>query len=172
MTDLLGWAVENATGRKLAQLISELLWQPLGVESDADLTVDSEGSARAAGGLCVTVRDLARVGVLLTQQDTSPVPQAWLQDMLTGGDTEKFARGAFAPAFEGLMSRPAYRDCWIADAETETLCAMGVFGQNLWVDRKNQVVVAKMSSQETGQDVGRTTTSLRGYREVARLLAE
>ncbi|TKA55884.1 hypothetical protein B0A55_13683 [Friedmanniomyces simplex] len=34
-TDLLGWIVEAATGKKLAELIGELLWKPMGAESEA-----------------------------------------------------------------------------------------------------------------------------------------
>jgi hypothetical protein len=34
-TDLLGWAIERATGRPVAELYSDLLWRPLGAEADA-----------------------------------------------------------------------------------------------------------------------------------------
>jgi CubicO group peptidase (beta-lactamase class C family) len=59
-TDLLGWVIERATGRRYAELMSELLWKRIGAEYPAYVTVDRLGAPRAAGGLCVTVRDLAR----------------------------------------------------------------------------------------------------------------
>src|SRR3954471_23961271 len=46
-TDLLGWAIERATGARFARLMSEQLWQPIGAERDAYITVDCRGAARA-----------------------------------------------------------------------------------------------------------------------------
>src|SRR5262245_6083557 len=60
-TDLLGWALERATGERYADLMSELLWKPLGAARSAYITVDRLGAPRCAGGVCTTVRDLARV---------------------------------------------------------------------------------------------------------------
>jgi len=45
-TDLLGWVIERATGRRYADLMSELIWQPLGAERSAYITVDSLGAPR------------------------------------------------------------------------------------------------------------------------------
>lgn len=64
-TDLLGWAVERATGRAFPDLLGELVWVPLGAEHDAALTLDWHGAPRCAGGLCASARDLARLGQLL-----------------------------------------------------------------------------------------------------------
>ena len=61
-SDLLGIVVERASGRRYADLMSERLWMPMGAKADALVTVDSEGTARAAGGVSVAARDLARVG--------------------------------------------------------------------------------------------------------------
>jgi CubicO group peptidase (beta-lactamase class C family) len=44
-TDLLGWVIERATGRRYADLMSELLWKPAGTER---ATSPSIGSARRA----------------------------------------------------------------------------------------------------------------------------
>ena len=66
-TDLLGWVIERATGRRYADLMSELLWKPIGAAHSAYITVDRLGAPRCAGGVCATVGDLARVGQLLVQ---------------------------------------------------------------------------------------------------------
>ena len=60
-SDLLGWILERVSGRRLVDLMSELLWAPMGAEFDAYVTVDRLGAPRTAGGLCVTLRDLGRV---------------------------------------------------------------------------------------------------------------
>jgi len=66
-TDLLGWVIERATGRRYADLVSELLWRPLGAERSAYITVDRLGAPRCAGGFCATARDLARVGQMMVE---------------------------------------------------------------------------------------------------------
>jgi CubicO group peptidase (beta-lactamase class C family) len=43
-TDLLGWVVERATGRSFAQLMSDLLWQPVGAVDEAYTTEDRAGA--------------------------------------------------------------------------------------------------------------------------------
>ena len=62
LTDVLGWVLERAGGARLHELIARELWQPMGAEFDAEVTVDGHGNAMADGGVCATLRDLARFG--------------------------------------------------------------------------------------------------------------
>ena len=64
-TDMLGWVLERASGTRMAELVSSLIWVPLGAEHDADITCDPVGSAIHDGGMSATARDLARFGQLL-----------------------------------------------------------------------------------------------------------
>ncbi|KAF7186846.1 6-aminohexanoate-dimer hydrolase [Pseudocercospora fuligena] len=65
-TDLLGWVLERASGMKLSSLLQKYLWEPLGCESPALITLDRpEGLGRAAGGICATLRDTARIAQML-----------------------------------------------------------------------------------------------------------
>src|SRR5580700_1880832 len=83
-TDMLGWACERASGIRMADLISTLIWQPIGAERDAEVTCDPLGSAVHDGGISATARDLARFGQLLADDGWSQgqpvVPAAWLAD--------------------------------------------------------------------------------------------
>lgn len=47
-TDLLGWVIERAAGARYADLMSELLWRPMGAERSAYITVDRLGAPRVA----------------------------------------------------------------------------------------------------------------------------
>ena len=67
-SDLLGWVIERATGARYADLMSELVWKPAGAERSAYITVDRLGAPRCAGGMCTTLRDLARVGLWVLEQ--------------------------------------------------------------------------------------------------------
>ena len=67
LTDVLGWCLERATGEPLASLFSSRIWQPMGAGHDADLLLGPGGFPLADGGLCVTLGDLARFGLMFLQ---------------------------------------------------------------------------------------------------------
>lgn len=50
--------------------------------------------------------------------------------------------------------------------------AMGIHGQNLFVDPDNELVIAKFSSHNDENDVERVLTTHRGEAEIRRLLTE
>src|SRR5687768_1681572 len=41
-SDLLGWIIERAAGRRYADLMSDLIWKPMGAQHDAIVTIDKE----------------------------------------------------------------------------------------------------------------------------------
>ena len=164
-TDLLGWVIENATGRRYADLLSELLWKPAGAEYPAYITVDRLGAPRAAGGVCTTLRDLARVGLLMIER-----PSAWIEDLERGGDARAWAQGDLAAYFGGLPL--AYRSFWYAlEGAAPLLFAYGIHGQFLFVDRRNELVAAKFSSQAAPMDAARIGLMMRAVSEMRKLLA-
>lgn len=147
-SDLLGIIVERAEGQPYAELMSEKLWKPLGAKRDGFVTVDKEGSARAAGGISVAARDLARVGEMMRQGGTAEgrriVPQAWVEDTIHGGDAQAWQRGDMV----NLFPNGRYRNKWYQSGNsTNAYCGIGIHGQWLYVDQKAEVVIAKMSSQ-------------------------
>ena len=173
-TDLLGWVIERASGRRYADLVSELLWRPMGAERSAYITVDRLGAPRAAGGFCATARDLARVGQLLVDGGTCDGRQVlsprWIEDLADGGDAAAWARGDFVGYFPGLPMR--YRNQWyVLDGPRPMLFCVGVHGQNLFVDRAAGIVIAKMSSQALPMDAPRLTLTMRGIDALRRHLA-
>ncbi len=66
-TAILGVVIERATKKPYAQYLTETLWQPLQMEQDASVTLDSRkrGHAKSYGGLTTSARDLARIGMLI-----------------------------------------------------------------------------------------------------------
>jgi CubicO group peptidase (beta-lactamase class C family) len=169
-TDLLGWAIERATGRRYADLVSELLWQPMGAERSAYITVDRLGAPRCAGGFCCTARDLARVGLLFAEGGTYPengavVPESWLNDIVTGGDKAAWDQGAGAENYSDLPMR--YRSQWyVLERAAPMAFAIGVFGQSLYVDRENQFVMAKLSCQALPVDLDKKMLTIRAAEAV------
>ncbi len=154
-TDLLAWIIERAAGARYADLMSQHLWQPMGAETSAYITVDRLGAPRAAGGMCVTVRDLARVGLLVANRGnrgTSQVlPNRWVEDVLNNGDPAAWASGDFAEYFPGRDMH--YRNKWYVErGDSPMMFCIGIHGQNLYVFPEQQLVVAKMSSRPAPLD--------------------
>jgi len=156
-TDLLGWVIERAAGRRFADLMSELVWQPSGAERSAYITVDRLGAPRCAGGMCTTARDLARVGQAMVD---GKLPKAWIDDIESNGDPAAWQAGPFVELFPGAPMH--YRTKWyVRRGASPALFGFGIHGQLLFVDRRNRVVVAKFSSQELPLDAQRIPASLR-----------
>ena len=165
--DVLGLLVERASGRRYAEVMSELLWQPLGAKNHAMITVDSVGTPRSAGGVSVTARDLARVGELVRTGgrigDVQVLPQAWIADMFGNGDPE-----AWKPNGDALITKGRYRSQWYQFGEPEgAFCAIGIHGQWLYVDRPSGTVLVKQSSQPNPLDEGLKARNLAFYRAMA-----
>jgi CubicO group peptidase (beta-lactamase class C family) len=169
-TDLLGWVIERAAGARYADLMSELLWRPMGAERSAYVTVDRLGAPRVAGGMCTTARDLARVGQLLVEGGRGVVPAEWIEDIATRGDPAAWAAGDFTIYYPGLDMH--YRSKWYVVRErTPLLFAMGIHGQNLFVDRARRIVLAKFSSQALPIDEARIALATRGVERLRAALA-
>lgn len=148
-SDLLGLLLERASGQRFSDLMRDKLWQPLGAVSEASVGVDMEGTARTAGGISVTPRDLARVGEMMRQGGMANgrrvVPQAWVEDTASsGGSSDAWQRGAMVP----LFPQGRYRNKWYQSGKPSgAYCGIGIHGQWLYVDPEAEVVIAKMSSQ-------------------------
>jgi len=172
-TDLLGWVIERAAGERYADVMSRLVWRPLGAERSAYITVDRLGAPRCAGGFCGTARDLARVGQLLVQDGKrgakQVVPAAWIDDVETKGDRTAWDKGDFTPYYPGMPIH--YRSKWyVWHGASPMLFCLGVNGQNLFVDRKNQIVIAKFSSQAMPMDERRILLTMRAAERIREVL--
>jgi CubicO group peptidase (beta-lactamase class C family) len=149
LTDVLAWVIERAAGGRLHQLISAELWQPMGAEFDAEVTVDGRGNPMADGGICATLRDLGRFGLL--QLGSGPagrpvVPQAWIADTVRGAPdgADAFRAGDNPP---GYPPQAHYRNCWwVRDPQLPFFHASGIYGQNVFVHVPSQTVVVKLST--------------------------
>ena len=105
-TDILGWVCERATGVRMPELLSSLIWSRLGAEQDMDAAVDPAGAVFHDGGLAATLRDLGRFGQMLLDGGAAGgqqvLPGSWIADSIAGAaDT----RDVFAASDNGLAAR-------------------------------------------------------------------
>ena len=150
LTDVLGWVLERAAGARLHDLLARELWQPMGAEFDAEITVDGHGNPMADGGICATLRDVARFGQMYLQRGVADgravVPAGWVDDTIRGAPdgAEAFLAG------EGATGYPPgahYRNFWwVREPAVAFYQASGINGQNVFVHVPSQTVVAKLST--------------------------
>jgi len=147
-SDLMGWILERACGRAYAELLGEALWQPMGAEFDAYTAVDRLGAARPAGGVCVTLRDLARFGEMMRNRGMANgrqvIPGWWVDDIRNNGDSGPWQRAEASK----IAPKGRYRSKWyVLGNDRGSFCGIGIHGQWIYVDPAAELVIAKLSSQ-------------------------
>ena len=164
-SDMLGWACERASGARMADLISALIWQPIGAERDAEITCDPLGTAIPDGGISATARDLARFGQMLVDDGVAQgrivVPQAWLADVRhpEPGVREAFARTDNEYVLPGGWYRSQF---WVIPGSGgPVLVCLGIHGQLIYADRAARTVVVKLSSWPDAQNTAHLLDTLR-----------
>jgi CubicO group peptidase (beta-lactamase class C family) len=167
-TDVLGWVYERACAKPYAGIVSEYLWQPLGAECDAYVTVDAHNAMRAAGGVCVSPRDLARFGEMMRRRGVGNgrqvVPAWWIDDINMRGDPQAWARAELAEVFP----QASYRSQWYRiDRDRGVLAAFGIQGQWIYIHPDAEIVIIRMASEATPLDFDRVRGWRRGFDAIA-----
>lgn len=174
-TDVLGWACERAAGTRMADLLAELIWAPMGAEHDAEITCDGLGAAIHDGGMCATARDLARFGAMLLAGGEAAgrrvVPATWLRESWTVAPDirDAFARSVSGPYLPGGWYRNQF---WFVPREHgDVLLCLGIHGQMLYVNPGTGTVAAKLSSWPDAQSPAMLQATLRAFDAVGAALA-
>jgi CubicO group peptidase (beta-lactamase class C family) len=164
-TDLAGWVCERSTGRSFAGLISTYVWGPMGARADGDLLLGRFGTARASGGLCATVQDMARIGQALLLDDGT----RRTEDVRAPGDELIWDSGSLA----GFLPGAAYRDFWYQPERGSGIyLAAGIYGQRIYVDSVRRVVVAQQSSLLGAYDEPTWKETLPRFAAIARSVSQ
>ncbi|HSY86640.1 MAG TPA: serine hydrolase, partial [Verrucomicrobiae bacterium] len=171
-SDLMGWILERAGGQPYAELLSEALWQPLGAEFDAYTAVDRLGAPRPAGGLCVSLRDLARFAEMMRcrgmAEGRQVIPGWWVDDIRNNGDAGPWQRSEAAK----LAPKGRYRSKWyVLGNDHGAFCGIGIHGQWVYVDPAAEITIAKLSSQPLPVDDPTDFLILAGFEAIGKALA-
>lgn len=142
--------VRRATGMDAADYLSEKLWKPLGMEFDGAWIIDGAGKEGAEIGGAMynaALRDWARFGVFFEQggnwNGAQILPMDWV-DRATVSDEDHLKPGIVHP-----NPNRGYAWHWWTYADG-TFTASGANGQTLYIDRENDIVVARSSAWPEG----------------------
>ncbi|HEY8244944.1 MAG TPA: serine hydrolase [Casimicrobiaceae bacterium] len=143
-TQALGLVLRAATGRTLADYLSEKIWKPMGAEADASWLVDKGGYEIAYAGVNATLRDWGRFGMLLADGGVAGgrqvIPSAWIRDA-----TRPAGKG-FYPGDHGLFFGYGYQT-WIMPGEGRQFVLRGLRRQFVFVDPDAKLVMVSTAAE-------------------------
>jgi CubicO group peptidase (beta-lactamase class C family) len=170
-TDVLAWVLERATGRRYTELLADELWSNIGAEHDAVVTVDSAGFGFANGGLCVTLRDLARFGQLMLHGGRigrfRVASADWAQRHRQNGDPSKTEGSDFGAEYPNGWYSTKW---WCTGQPDGTFYGVGIYGQFLWIVPEASLVVVKLSTLPRALDPVVTRTHHLAFRSLTQAL--
>jgi CubicO group peptidase (beta-lactamase class C family) len=170
LTDVLAWVIERAAGARLHELIARELWQPMGAEFDAEITLDAHGNPMADGGICACLRDLARFGQLYLEGGRTIVPEDWISDTIRGAPD---GAQAFAAGGQPGPAGAHYRNCWwVWQPDVPFYQASGINGQAVYIHVPSQTVVAKFSTWPTASSAPAADLAARAVLAISNALQD
>lgn len=155
-TDVLGWLVARVEGKSIAEVLSERIWQPLGMMGDADLLIDEAGTPFGGGGLNLRLEDLLRFGEALRLGGLGAIPAPVVERIAGGGDPARFDTMRY-PQLPGWSYGSQW---WVSHDNRGCWSARGIHGQTLWIDPAAEMVVARFASHPVAANGANDATSL------------
>ena len=154
-TQVLAMVLEAVTGKRLAHYAEEKLWQPLGSEFDAHWLTDYEGMVLGAGGMNAALRDMAKLGLLYLYNGKNYLGQSlvsrnWVQSSVTA-DAPHLQPGKRASSDWVLGYGYQW---WLPLNPDGDFCAIGIYGQFIYVYPKHNVVIVKTSAYRDYDNTG------------------
>ena len=146
-TQILGEVLEKVTGMPFSKYAEERLWKKIGAQSDAFVyQSDKQPETVTFGGFNATLRDYARFGLMAMHAGelggNRIVSEAWMR--------EATAPSSFhPPRMDEKTGRPitgyGYQ-WWLLPGEDHAFQAVGIYGQNIYIDPAKHVVIAQFSA--------------------------
>ncbi len=137
--EVLGLVVSRAVHMPLADYLSTRIWQRLGAESEAAWAIDPTGQETGYCCFIATLRDWARLGLMLAHDGAwngqQIVPRQWLLDATTVSPKDGYLRNTIAQSWVY-----GYQ-VWILPGERRMFALLGTNGQDLFVDPESKLVM-------------------------------
>lgn len=170
-TEVMGWIISKITGRSITELISEMIWKPLGAKYDGYYQVDSAGIAFAGGGFNLNLRDMAAFGEMMRNEGKFEgrhiIPKEAVRDITCGGNQQAFEKSGEYPMLKGWSYRNMW---WITHNSHKAYMARGVHGQAIYIDPKAEMVIVRFASNPLSSNKFIDPLSIPAYEAVAEYL--
>jgi len=143
-TQSLAMLLARATGESVTDYLTEKVWHPLGMESDAYWLVDDKNVEMAFGGLNATARDYAKLGELYRLNG------AWQGNQIVSAGWVAAATRPDAPHLLPGLNKEfplgyGYQ-WWVPETTEGEYSAIGVYNQFIYVNPARSLVIVKLSA--------------------------
>ena len=141
---LLGLAVERATGKSFSNYMSEKVWAPMGAEADASWSMDSfyNGFEKMESGLNARPIDFARFGLMFANggavNGKQVVPQEWVKEATA-------STGVSIGRHDSLEQN--YNFLWWVYPNNR-FAAQGKLGQYIFISPDKETVIVRLGRDE------------------------
>jgi CubicO group peptidase (beta-lactamase class C family) len=160
-TYVLAMVLRAAVGMPIADYFADRIWRPIGAEADASWLIDRSGLEVGYMGLQATLRDYARLGLLMARSgrvgQRVVIPAEWVAEM---------TRMHISPGRVGLFYGYGYQT-WIFPQDDGSFAFQGVRGQAIFVHPASRLVMVHTAVRADPRDPGGAdaTAFWRGVRQ-------
>ena len=159
-THILSMVVRGATARPIAELLSERIIAPMGLEHAPYYLTDGFGTAFVLGGLNLTTRDYARMGQMFLQNGSyngqQIVPAEWVA--ASTAPSAPTAQGEIGYGYQWWIPKGAV---------TGEFMARGIYGQYVYINRARGIVIATNAADRKFRDEGVADENVAIFRAIA-----
>jgi CubicO group peptidase (beta-lactamase class C family) len=141
-TEVLGRVLSAASGRSMAELTTEWLWQPMGAEFDAFWCTARDRQEAAYYCFNAALRDWGRLGLMLARDGKVGERQVISRDYLLDATDPARQPAAFAPYKATRYWGYGYQ-FWLQPLKARTFAMQGVHGQTVYVQPSSGIVMVQ-----------------------------
>ena len=131
---ILALIVTKVTGKSLSELVNERIFQPMGI-SNVHWELGPEGVEKGGWGIYMSCESWAKLGFMMLSggffEGRSILPYEWVVESTTAHAATSDLLGQFDYGYQ----------LWVSSTDDGYLFN-GMFGQNVWVCPRNNIVVA------------------------------
>lgn len=147
-TDVLSRVLTAATGKTMADLTSEWLWKPMGAEHEAFWALTADGQERSYGGFNASLRDYARLGLMMANDGKVGAKQVLpLEYLLEATDFTRSPK-SFQPRWATPSLGYGYQ-FWLLPMRERTFAMLGIHGQAVYVQPSSGIVMVHTAVWES-----------------------
>ena len=153
-TAMLAAVLRGATGVSVSEYLTPRLWQSIGAEETALWSAERTGLEVASGNFNATLRDYARLGVVLANDGVRTDDPAKKQiiplEFLLDATDWKRAPLQFRPGKATPYMGYGYQ-FWIFPGERRRFALLGVYGQSIYIDPGQRLVMVQTGVNSTAE---------------------
>lgn len=174
-TQVLGMVIQGATKTQLNDFFNKFLWDKIYAEHPAYFLTDATGFPLAYGGLVVTPRDLAKIGLLMlnkgkNQKGEQVFSKKWIEESINPTESHLMpGKRANADSDEG------YKNQWWFPIERDgkDFSAIGIYGQTLYINPEKNIIIASNSAYANyNNDKTGDSRRLKMFQSIAKHISE